>query len=133
MLFEQVAYIGLQQKNLNEVFGFHKVLMADFNQCYSNSHCSINLFVLYFDQLLLCQESVTTILNCFVIYMAVLRPKAIIEVSLQILKRSKSCTLVAHYEARTKSGHHIRYAQLVLLVYTIGYATKRHRCLLLFP
>ena len=54
MLFEQVAYIALQQKNLNEEFGFYNVLMADFNQYYSNSHCSINLFVLYFDQLLLC-------------------------------------------------------------------------------
>ena len=75
---------------------------------------------------LLCPESVTAILNCFVIYVAVLRPKANIEVSLQILKISKSCTLVAHYEARTKSRHHIRYVQLVLLVYTIGYATKRH-------
>ena len=82
MLFEQVAYIALQHKNLNEVFGFHDVLMADFNRCYSNLLCSINLFVLYFDQLLLCQESVTTILNCFVIYGAVLRPKANIEVSL---------------------------------------------------
>ena len=25
MLFEQVAYIALQQKNRNEVFGFHNV------------------------------------------------------------------------------------------------------------
>ena len=81
---------------------------------------------------LLCQESATTILNCFVIYVAVLRPKASNEVSLQVLKKSKSCTLVAYYETKTKSGHHIRYVQLVLLVYTIGYANKRHRCLLLF-
>ena len=54
MLFQLVAYIALQRKNWNEVFGFRKVLMADFNQYYSNSHCSINLFVLYFDQPLLC-------------------------------------------------------------------------------
>ena len=110
--------------------------MADFNQYYSNSHCSIHLFVLYFDRLLLrlCYaKKVDNNPELFCYICGSFTTKGKQRSITSDIKRSKSCTLVAHYETKTKNEHHIRYVQLILLVYTIGYANKRHRCLLLFP
>ena len=85
MLFEQAAYVALQQKNRNEVFGFQNE-MADFNQCYGNLHCSIDVFLLYFDRVLFCFCYTKKCKNnpdlFFYVFVTVLRPKASNKVSL---------------------------------------------------
>ena len=55
MLFQQVAYIPLQQKNRNEAFVFLNVCQWPiFISILVTYTVLINLFVLYFDRLLFC-------------------------------------------------------------------------------
>ena len=54
VIWTNSLYSTAAEKSKWSVWFSQCLLMADFNQYYSNSHCLINLFVLYFDRLLLC-------------------------------------------------------------------------------